>query len=195
MNPTKTSNVKRHLSTHGRFGRVLNCPVSQADSTDFSGEESRQTDVERTEPKLSQRPTPLENEKDLKAPLTSHARKNCASMKPNSVFLRTGCILPNQLAPLRQPVDDNWTHMEDLPGYVFNTMIRQAGWRLMRIENFCTRSALGISQEDAISRALTRALEAVAQRFNAAELFSVQVTSHLGIHAATVTLQPRQIQR
>ncbi len=187
--------MKRHLSTHDRFGRVPNYPVSPADSTEFSGEESRQTDVERTEPKLSQRTTPLENEVDLKAPLTSHAPKHCATMKPNSVFLRTGCILPNQLAPLRQPIDNNWTHVEDLPGYVFNTRIRQAGWRLMRIENFCTRSGFGISQEDAISRALTRALEAVAQRFNAAELFSVQVASHLGIHFSTVTLQPRQIQR
>jgi hypothetical protein len=93
--------VKRHLSTHDRFGRVLNYPVSQADSTDFSGEESRQTDVERTEHKLSQRPFPLEDEVDLKAPLTPHARKNCASMKPNLVFLRTECILPNQLAHFR----------------------------------------------------------------------------------------------
>jgi hypothetical protein len=85
--------------------------------------------------------------------------------------------------------------VDDLPRHVFNTLIRQAGWRLMRTENFCTRSGLGISQEDAISRALARALEAVAQRFNAAELFSVQVASHLGIHAATVTLQPRQTQQ
>jgi hypothetical protein len=195
MNPTKKSDVKRHLSTHDLFGRVLSHPTSRADSTDFSGEESRQTDVVRTEPKLSQRRTPLEDQVDLKVPLTPHAGKNCASMKLNSVFLRTGCILPNQLVPLRQPVDDNWTRVEDLPGYVFNTMIRQAGWRLMRIENFCTRSGFGTSQQDAISRALTRALEAVAQRFNAAELFSVQVASHLGIHFSTVTLQPRQIQR
>lgn len=195
MNPTKTNDVKRHLSTHDRFGRVLNYPASQADSTDFSGEESRQTDVERTEPKLSQRPTPLEDAMELKAPLTPHARKNCASMKPNSVFLRTGCILPNQLAPLRRPVDDNWTRVEDLPGYVFNTMIRQAGWRLMRTENFCARSGFGISRQSATGHALTRALDGVARGFNAAELYSVQVIGYLGLYVATVTLQPRQIQR
>ena len=194
MSATTKSDVKRHFFTHDRFRRVLYQPVSQVDATGgFSGEESRQNDVERTYQKLSQRRAPLEDEVEVKAPLTPHARNNCASMKPNSIFLRTGCILPNQLAPLRQPVDDNWTRVETLPGYVFKTMIRQAGWRLMRTENFCTRSGLGISQENAISRALTRALEAVAQRFNAAELFSVQVASHLGIHAATVTLQPRQI--
>ena len=192
MSATTKNDVKRHFSTHDRFGRVLYQPVNQVGATGVSGEESPQADVERTDQKLSQRPAPLEDEVEVKAPLT---RNNCASMKPNSVFLRTGCILPNQFAPLRQPVDDNWTRVEDLPGHVFNTLIRQAEWRLMRTENFCTRRGFGISRQSATGRALTRALDGVARGVNAAELYSVQVIGYRGLYVAAVTLQPRQIQQ
>lgn len=116
-------------------------------------------------------------------------------MKPSSVFLRKGCVLPNPLDPLRESIDDNWTRVEDLSAHVFNTMIRQAGWHLMRTENVCSRRGFGISRENATSRALARALEGVAQSFNAAELYSVKVASYLGLYVATVTLQPRLIQR
>ncbi len=65
----------------------------------------------------------------------------------------------------------------------------------MRTENFCTRRGLGISRQSATGRALTRALNGVARGFNAAELYSVQVIGDFGPYVATVTLQPRQIQR
>jgi hypothetical protein len=115
-------------------------------------------------------------------------------MKPHSVFLRKGCVLPNPLDPLRASLGNNWTRLEDLSAQVFNTMIRQAGWHLVRTENFCARRGFGVSRQNATGRALTRALDGIARRFNAAELYSVQVVSYLGLYVATVTLQPRLIQ-
>jgi len=49
----------------------------------------------------------------------------------HSVFLRKGCILPNPLDPLQEPIGNPWTVVEEIPAPVFDTMIRQAGWRLM----------------------------------------------------------------
>lgn len=116
-------------------------------------------------------------------------------MKLHSVFLREGCILPNRLDPLQEPVGAHWTRIEDLAAPVFDTMIRQAGWRFMWIQDSCARRGFGNSRETATARALTRALDGIERRFNAAELDSVQVARYPGFHMATVTLQPRQIQQ
>ena len=116
-------------------------------------------------------------------------------MRLHSVFLRNACVLPGHLDPLREPVGSDWSRVEELQAQVFNTMIRQAGWRFMWIPDSCVRRGFGISRDRATSYALTRALNGIAQRFNAAELDSVQSGNYLGIHVATVTLQPRQIQQ
>lgn len=113
----------------------------------------------------------------------------------HSVFLRKGCILPNRLDPLQESVGDKWTIVEDLAAPVFDTMIRQAGWHFMWIQDSCARRGFGMTREDATDRALTHALDGIAKRFNAAELDSIQVAKYLGLHIATVTVQPRQIQQ
>lgn len=73
-------------------------------------------------------------------------------------------------------------------------MIRQAGWRFTWIPDSCVRKGFGTSHDRATSYALTRALNGIAQCFNAAELDSVQSETFLGFHMATVRLQPRQVQ-
>jgi hypothetical protein len=116
-------------------------------------------------------------------------------LKLHSVFLRNGCVLPDRLNPLQESVGGNWSRVEDLPAQVFNTMIRQAGWRFTWVPDSCARRGFGTSRDGATSFALTRALRGIARRYNAAELDSVQVARYLGFHIATVTLQPRQIQQ
>ncbi len=115
-------------------------------------------------------------------------------MNLHSVFLRKGCLLPNPLNPLQEPIGDNWTIVEDLPALVFDSMIRQTGWHFMWLQGSCARRAFGIDRQGAADRALVHALNGIAMRFNAAELDSVQVAKFLGFHIATVTVQPRQIQ-
>lgn len=116
-------------------------------------------------------------------------------MRLHSVFLRKGCRLPDRLDPLREPLENGWTQVVDLDAPVFDTMIRQAGWHFMQIRNFCTRMGFGISQKNAAERALVRALDGIAQRFNAAELESVQIAKYFGFHVATVSVRPRKIQQ
>jgi hypothetical protein len=84
--------------------------------------------------------------------------------------------------------------VEEITAPVLDTMIRHQGWHFMWVDRPCSRIGLGMTEENAAERALTRALKRVARRFNAAELVSVQAARHLGLHTAIVTLQPRQIQ-
>jgi hypothetical protein len=115
-------------------------------------------------------------------------------VKLHSVFLRRECILPKRLDPLLEPVGDDWMRVEEIPASVFDTMIRQAGWHFMWISRPSARRGFGITQDAATSRALIRALRAVASRFNAAELESIRVAKYPGFYIANVTLQSRQIQ-
>jgi hypothetical protein len=84
--------------------------------------------------------------------------------------------------------------VEEIPALVFDTMIRQAGWHFMWLQEPCSRRGLGVTEEAAIRRALSRALKGVAKRFNAAELDSVQITQYPGFQIAKVTVHTLQIQ-
>jgi len=116
-------------------------------------------------------------------------------MNLHSVFLRNGCVLPVPLDPLRTPFGEGWTHVEEIPARVFDTMIRQAGWHFIWMTGSCSRRGYAQTEAKAIERALGRALEAITKRSNAADFDSVQVTRYLGLHVASVTVQCRRIQQ
>jgi hypothetical protein len=116
-------------------------------------------------------------------------------MKLHSVLLRRECILPDRLDPRLQPVGEEWSVVEEIPALIFDTMIRQAGWHFMWLQEACSRRGIGSTEEVAIRRALSRALKGVSKRFNAAELDSIQIKQYPGFHVATVTVQTLQIQR
>jgi hypothetical protein len=115
-------------------------------------------------------------------------------VRPHSVFLRKDCILPDHLEPLQESVCDNWTMVQEIAAPIFDSVIRQSGWHFMWINGASARRGFGTTQENATSRALVHALHGVRQRFNAAELDSVQVTKYPGFYIANVAVQPRQIQ-
>jgi hypothetical protein len=116
-------------------------------------------------------------------------------VKPHSVFLRKRCILPEPLDPVTEPVGENWMRFEEITAPVFDTMIRQKGWHFLWVHRPCRRRGIGLTREDATQRALARALNGVASRFNAAELINVEATKYLGFATASVTMQPRLIQQ
>lgn len=116
-------------------------------------------------------------------------------MTQHSIFLRSGCILPDHLDLLREPFGESWTHIEEIESPAFDAMIRRAGWHFMWIQGPCSRRGFGLTEERAIHRALARALKSVARRFNAAEFDSLQITKCPGFYIANVTMEPRQIQQ
>lgn len=85
--------------------------------------------------------------------------------------------------------------LEDIEAPVLDTMVRHVGWRLVRLQEPCSRSGVGLSRDEAIHQALVRALKGLKMRFNAAELESLYVSSYPAFHIARVTLQPCHIPR
>ncbi|MGA8740248.1 MAG: hypothetical protein WB561_03570 [Terracidiphilus sp.] len=116
-------------------------------------------------------------------------------VKPRSVFLRVGCILPDCLNPLLRPVCANWGLVEEISAPIFDTMIRQAAWHFMWMRGSSSRMGFASKEEEATHHALIHALDGVGKRFNGAELESVKVKKYLGLYFSRVTLQPRQIQQ
>ena len=115
-------------------------------------------------------------------------------MNPHSVFLRSGCILPDPLDPCLRAIGDEWFVVEEIPALVFDTMIRQTGWHFMWLQGRSSRLGFGLTQEAAIRRALTRALNGVSKRFNGAELDCIEITQYPGFQIANVTVQTIHIQ-
>ncbi len=116
-------------------------------------------------------------------------------MKLHSVFLRRECILPDPLEPCLERIGEEWSVVEEIPALVFDSMIRQAGWHFMWLQEACSRKGIVLTEEAAVGRALSRALNGVSKRFNAAELDSVRITRYPGFQIANVTVQTLQIQR
>lgn len=65
----------------------------------------------------------------------------------------------------------------------------------MWLRDTCSRRGIGLTEEEAIRRALSRALKGVSKRFNAAKLDSLQIRQYPGFLIANVAVQTVQIQR
>ena len=116
-------------------------------------------------------------------------------MKLHSVFLRKECVLPDRLDPFREPYGQHWMLVKEISARVFDTMIRHAGWHFTWMCGSCSRRGFGRTQEEAIGRALARALSAVHKQCNAAEFDSVKVAKYPGFRVASVTVQRHQIKQ
>ena len=95
----------------------------------------------------------------------------------------------------KEPFCKGWTAVIRVLASELNASIRSAGWHFMWMTDSGSSSGLGATPEVAIHRALVNALKRVSNRFNVAELGSLQVTNCLGLKIARVMLQTRQIQR
>jgi hypothetical protein len=118
-----------------------------------------------------------------------------ASMKPHSVFLRTGCLLPGRIDLRQEQFCEKWMSVEDTTASALDVKIRNAGWHFMWLQDAYSHFATGRTAESAISKAIYLALHQVKGRFNAAELYSINVRKYPGFQVAKVTLYARQIQQ
>jgi hypothetical protein len=112
----------------------------------------------------------------------------------HSVFLRSGCCLPDQLRVPQESIGDEWAQVAEIEAPALDAMIRIAGWHFMWMLGSYSRKGFGRTPRSATDRALTHALKGVARHFNAAELEVARVAKYPGFYIATVTLQPRMIQ-
>jgi hypothetical protein len=113
----------------------------------------------------------------------------------HSIFLRSGCTLPDRVDPLGKPFCDDWAQVETVEASDLDVMIRRAGWHFMWVRRSCSRRGYGLTEQSATQRALARALRGIARRFNAAEFDSLRIMRFPGSYIANVTMKARQIQQ
>lgn len=116
-------------------------------------------------------------------------------MKLHTVFLREGCILPDRFDLRTEPFCKDWAAVIGVSVSELDARIRNAGWHFAWITDSHSSRGLGRTPETAIHSAVVCTLKKVKDRFNAAELDSIQITNCLGLQVARVTLDTRHIQK
>ncbi len=112
-----------------------------------------------------------------------------------AIFLRSKCLLPDGIHLEMKPFFGSWMSVENAVPAQLDLAVRNAGWHFLWIEKACTRNGWGWSDEEAITRAITRALVRAGDKFDAAELSFIRVSRYLGLRIAKVTMYARHIQQ
>jgi hypothetical protein len=110
------------------------------------------------------------------------------------MFLRSGCVLPDELDLTQEQFCGTWMSVKDTMAAALDLKVRNAGWHFIWLEDAYARFGVGRTATAAIDQAIARALDRIKDRFNAAELDSVSVSKYLGFCVAKITLYARQIQ-
>jgi hypothetical protein len=97
-------------------------------------------------------------------------------MTLSSMFLRTDCVLPDRMGLLQRRFGKRWMSVEDATAVTLDVQLRNAGWHFICLQVAHSRVGIGRTAESAASKAMTRALTQIEQRFNAAELGQVKAT-------------------
>jgi hypothetical protein len=116
-------------------------------------------------------------------------------VKPHAMFLRIGCTLPDGLVLRQEPFCEAWASVEGTMPFILDAKVRSLGWHFMGLEDAYSRLGIGLTATSAICNAISRALDRVKSRFNAAELYSIKVPKCPGFRVAKITLHSRHIQK
>lgn len=116
-------------------------------------------------------------------------------MKPDAMFLRRGCVLPDGLDLRQERFSDAWMSIEDTTSTVLDARVRSSGWHFMWLDDACSSTAIGRTAASAIGKAAVGALARVKGRFNAAEVDSIKVSKYPGFQIARIALHSRHIQQ
>ena len=116
-------------------------------------------------------------------------------MKSHTIFLRTGCILPDGLNLVQEQFSETWMSVADTTSTVLDEKIRAVGWHFMWLAETYSCSDVGNIATSAIDRAIAGALKRIQQKFNAAELESIKVSKYPGFKVVRANIHARHIQQ
>lgn len=110
------------------------------------------------------------------------------------IFIRKGAKLPPQLRPSGNAVDGDWLMLSDDPS-TLKEQLRAANWHFFCLAEQVQGWAVGSDKEEALRKALRRAMRKIAGSRNGAEIFSIQHKLLCGCYFWRVQLAVRHIQR
>ena len=112
-----------------------------------------------------------------------------------TVLLRGRVELPANLNLVPEEFQEGWSFVQSGDTHWLDKEIRQHGWHFMWIGEGSRRGGVGQTSQEAIASALKLALRRVSERFNAAEVESIEVKKYPWFVVAKVKVYPYQIQQ
>jgi hypothetical protein len=110
------------------------------------------------------------------------------------MFLRKACSLPEGLVLVEKQFCESWMSVDETASSL-DLKVRGVGWEFIWLKDTCSRLGFGGTESSAMDKAITRGLDQIKRKFNAAELSDVRIRRYPGFRAATVILNARQIQQ
>jgi hypothetical protein len=112
-----------------------------------------------------------------------------------TMLLRGRVKLPDSLNLVTEEFQEGWSFVQSGDTHWLDKEIRTHGWHFMWIGEGSRRSGVGQTSQEAIAGALKLALRRVSDRFNAAEVESIELKKYPWFVLAKVKTYPYQIQR
>jgi len=112
-----------------------------------------------------------------------------------TMLLRGRVKLPDNLNLVTEKFQEGWSFVQSGDTHWLDKEIRRRGWHFMWIGEGKLRSGVGQTAQEAIAGALKLALRRVSERFNAAEVESIELKKYPWFVLAKVKVYPYQIQQ
>jgi hypothetical protein len=112
-----------------------------------------------------------------------------------TMLLRGRVEVPGDLSLVTEEFQEGWSFVQSGDTHWLDKEIRQRGWHFIWIGEGSRRGGVGQTSQEAIASALKLALRRVSERFNAAEVESIEVKKYPWFVVAKVKVYPYQIQQ
>jgi hypothetical protein len=113
----------------------------------------------------------------------------------HTMLLRGRVEVPGDLSLVTEEFKEGWSFVQSGDTHWLDKEIRRRGWHFMWIGEGSRRGGVGQTSQEAIASALKLALRHVSERFNAAEVESIEVKKYPWFVVAKVKVYPYQIQQ
>jgi hypothetical protein len=116
-------------------------------------------------------------------------------MKPGSILIKEGALLPQALQIERDPLVPGWRLVKNFDGRGLDRAVRQASWTFFCLAGGIEATVLGFDTEKMARRAVARILvNPQAREFNSLEITKMVTKRFLGVRYLSVFAQSRHIQ-
>jgi hypothetical protein len=112
-----------------------------------------------------------------------------------TMLLRGRVELPDNLELVTEEFQEGWSFVQSGDTHWLDKEVRARGWHFMWIGEGSRRGGVGQTSQEAIAGALKLALRRVSERFNAAQIESIEVKKYPWFVVAKVKVYPYQIQQ
>lgn len=114
-------------------------------------------------------------------------------IKTGHVLIRTSARLPKHMGLSGTLLNQGWMLLSENV-HSFDSKVRTADWHFFSITEEKRACAVARRMEDAVARALRRALRRIKGRYNAAEICEIQQWSIAGLSFCRVSVATRHVQ-